>query len=83
MMVNLQQYKSNKMLPLLTQVRDVADAHHLAMHLDGARLMHAAVAQEVAPCEIAQYFDSVSMCFSKVSVSGMTCRISGYEHQYI
>ncbi|XP_025081297.1 probable low-specificity L-threonine aldolase 2 isoform X2 [Pomacea canaliculata] len=60
-------------LPLnfLEQVRDVADAHHLAMHLDGARLMHAAVAQEVAPCEIAQYFDSVSMCFSK----GLACPV--------
>jgi threonine aldolase len=37
----------------------------LATHLDGARLFNAALALGVAPREIAQYFDSVSVCFSK------------------
>jgi threonine aldolase len=46
-------------------VREIADAHSLAMHLDGARLWNAAVKQRVAPRAIAQHFDSVSVCLSK------------------
>jgi len=45
--------------------RELADAHHLAMHLDGARLWNAAVKQGVSPRAIAQDFDSVSVCLSK------------------
>ena len=37
----------------------------LAFHLDGARLYNAAVASGVQAREIAQYFDSVSICLSK------------------
>jgi threonine aldolase len=37
----------------------------LGLHLDGARLFNAAVASEVPAREIAQYFDSVSVCLSK------------------
>jgi threonine aldolase len=37
----------------------------LATHLDGARLFNAAVALAVPAHEIAQHFDSVSVCFSK------------------
>ena len=46
-------------------VRDLADRRGLALHLDGARLWNAAVAQGVAPRVIAQGFDSVSVCLSK------------------
>ena len=46
-------------------VRELADRHHLAMHLDGARLWNAAVKQGVAPRAIAEPFDSVSVCLSK------------------
>ena len=45
--------------------REVADAHKLAMHLDGARLWNAAVKQGVPPRTIAKGFDSVSVCLSK------------------
>jgi threonine aldolase len=45
--------------------RELADAHHLAMHLDGARLWNAAVKRGVPPRAIAQDFDSVSVCLSK------------------
>ena len=45
--------------------REIADAHGLAMHLDGARLWNAAVKQGVPPRTIAQDFDSVSVCLSK------------------
>jgi threonine aldolase len=37
----------------------------LAAHLDGARLFNAATALHVSAGEIAQHFDSVSVCFSK------------------
>jgi threonine aldolase len=46
-------------------VRELADAHGLAMHLDGARLWNAAVKQGVEPRAIAHGFDSVSVCLSK------------------
>jgi threonine aldolase len=46
-------------------VREVADRHRLALHLDGARLWNAAVKQGVEPRAIAQHFDSVSVCLSK------------------
>jgi threonine aldolase len=46
-------------------VRDLADRRGLALHLDGARLWNAAVAQGVAPRAIAQGFESVSVCLSK------------------
>jgi len=45
--------------------RELADAHGLAMHLDGARLWNAAVKHGVEPRAIAQHFDSVSVCLSK------------------
>jgi len=37
----------------------------LATHLDGARLLNAAVAQGVEPAEIASRFDTVTLCLSK------------------
>lgn len=37
----------------------------LNTHLDGARVMNAAVALGVQPAEIAAYFDTVSVCLSK------------------
>ena len=46
-------------------VRELADRHGLAMHLDGARLWNAAVKQRVEPRAIAEHFDSVSVCLSK------------------
>ena len=46
-------------------VRELANRRGLAMHLDGARLWNAAVAQGVAPRAIADGFESVSVCLSK------------------
>jgi threonine aldolase len=42
-----------------------AHGHRLAMHLDGARLMNAAVASGIPAAEWSRYFDTVSICFSK------------------
>ncbi|GAB3097488.1 low-specificity L-threonine aldolase [Lysobacter terrae] len=49
----------------LGDARALCDRHGLALHLDGARLYNAAVADGVAPREIARHFDSVSVCLSK------------------
>ena len=64
-----------KLLPFdyLEQASALAQRHGLGLHLDGARLFNAAVAQAAqtgaSPREearrIAQCFDSVSVCFSK------------------
>src|SRR5262245_9897769 len=39
--------------------------HELAVHLDGARLVNAAIACGVRPARIAGAFDTVTLCFSK------------------
>lgn len=49
----------------LQAAHDVARAHGLSLHLDGARLYNAAVASGVSARTIARYFDSVSICLSK------------------
>jgi threonine aldolase len=56
-----------KVLPLsyLQDARALTTRHGLALHLDGARLFNAAIASNVAPRTITEYFDSVSVCFSK------------------
>lgn len=46
-------------------IRKLADEHGLKMHLDGARLMNACVANTTTPADYAKYFDTVTMCFSK------------------
>jgi threonine aldolase len=44
---------------------DLARRRGLRTHLDGARLFNAAVASQMPPKQLTQYFDSVSVCFSK------------------
>jgi threonine aldolase len=39
--------------------------HDLAFHLDGARLVNAAVAARLTPAQIGREFDTVTICFSK------------------
>jgi len=52
-------------LDYLGLVREVSDRYGLKLHLDGARLFNAAVAQGVEARDIAAWADSVSFCFSK------------------
>ncbi len=54
-------------LPLayLREAHDFARSRGLGLHLDGARLYNAAIADGVPAREIAQHFDSVSVCLSK------------------
>lgn len=56
-----------KVLPddYLKAATDLARARGLATHLDGARVMNAAVASGRDPAWIGQWFDSISICLSK------------------
>ncbi|WP_081137794.1 low-specificity L-threonine aldolase [Halomonas sp. BC2] len=56
-----------KVLPAeyVQQATELARAHGLATHLDGARLFNAAVATDTSLKQLCQPFDSVSLCFSK------------------
>jgi threonine aldolase len=49
----------------IKQVSAFACEHNLKMHLDGARLWNASIATGIPISDYAQYFDSVSLCFSK------------------
>jgi threonine aldolase len=52
-------------LPYIKAATSLARSKGLATHLDGARLFNAVVASGTPAIEIAQHFDSVSICFSK------------------
>lgn len=49
----------------MRKIREVADRHGAKIHLDGARLFHAAAALNVEVKDIAQYVDSLMFCISK------------------
>ena len=63
----LENTQNGRCLPLdyLARARDFSRAHDLSLHLDGARVFNAAVAQQVNISEITHHFDSVSVCLSK------------------
>jgi threonine aldolase len=52
-------------LPALRAIRELADARGLAVHVDGARLMNAAVARGIEPGEYGAVADSIWIDFSK------------------
>ncbi len=58
-------------------IREVADRHGLAVHMDGARLFNAAVAQELDASDITQFVDSVTFCLSKGLVAPVGSVICG------
>ena len=66
-LLSLENTLGGKALPLsyMRDATSLARKHGLATHLDGARLFNAAVKLGVPAREIAQHFDSVSVCFSK------------------
>ena len=49
----------------LAAIGYLARKHHLSIHLDGARLMNASIAIEVAPAKICRFADTVTFCLSK------------------
>ncbi len=64
---NTHNRRGGKVHPItaVAEISGWARANHLAMHLDGARLMNAVVASGIAAKEWARYFDSVAICYSK------------------
>lgn len=66
-LLSLENTIGGKVLPLnyLIQARQFVDKHNLKLHLDGARVYNAAVAQDVDVTQITQHFDSVTICLSK------------------
>jgi threonine aldolase len=58
---------SGKVWPItqMKAVTDIAREQGIRTHLDGARLWNAAVATGIPEKDYAQYFDTVSVCFSK------------------
>ena len=52
-------------LALVREVAAEARTHGLAVHLDGARLMNAAVASGAAAADYGREFDTVTLCLSK------------------
>ncbi|MEI3424497.1 MAG: threonine aldolase family protein [Christensenellales bacterium] len=58
---------NGRVVPLETmaEIRKIADAHSLPVHLDGARVFNAATALGVDVKEITKYADTVSCCLSK------------------
>ncbi|MEM7776450.1 MAG: GntG family PLP-dependent aldolase [Pseudomonadota bacterium] len=55
----------------LAAISDVAKAHDCRMHLDGARLLNAAIATNTPPADICRFFDSAWIDLSK----GLGCPI--------
>lgn len=49
----------------MRRVKDLAAAHGIPVHLDGARLFNAALFLGVAPAAVAELADSVMVCLSK------------------
>ncbi|UYI49751.1 low-specificity L-threonine aldolase [Vibrio natriegens] len=66
-LLSLENTINGKVLPItyLAEARDFVNTHNLKLHLDGARVFNAAVALDVPVKEIAQYFDSMTICLSK------------------
>jgi len=50
---------------VMKELRQLCDAHRLALHVDGARIFNASVALDVAPAELVADADSVSFALSK------------------
>ncbi len=49
----------------IEKIREVCNEHGLRLHLDGARLFNAIVAEDRFPKEFGKLFDSISICLSK------------------
>lgn len=49
----------------LLAIQQLCQKHQMALHLDGARLMNALVANQTAPTTMGNIFDSISLCLSK------------------
>jgi threonine aldolase len=65
-------------------IHSIAAEQGLAVHMDGARLFNAAVAQGINPREITQHVDSVTFCLSKglcAPVGSLVCGSADFIRQ--
>lgn len=64
---NTHNFSGGYVIPVaeMAKLRAVADKHDAHIHMDGARVLHAAAALGVEPKKITQYVDSVMVCISK------------------
>ena len=83
-LLSLENTINGKIIPLsyLAQARQFVDDNGLALHLDGARVYNAAVALDIDVKEIAQYFDSMTVCLSKGLAAPIGSLLLG-SHDYI
>ncbi|WP_457617352.1 threonine aldolase family protein [Lutibacter sp.] len=49
----------------IIKIKQLCTQHHLALHLDGARLFNALVAKGESPKQYGEVFDTISVCLSK------------------
>jgi len=49
----------------LAEAREFCNNHNLQLHLDGARMVNAAIYHDVSVDQISRHFDTVSLCLSK------------------
>ena len=66
-LLSLENTIGGKVLPqnYIAEAQAFAFNHNLKIHLDGARVANAAVAQNIQISDITDHFDSVSICLSK------------------
>lgn len=64
---NTHNYGGGSVYPIkwVARISEWSRHHRLTLHLDGARLMNAVIATGIAAADWTQYFDTVSLCFSK------------------
>ncbi|XP_017768404.1 PREDICTED: probable low-specificity L-threonine aldolase 2 [Nicrophorus vespilloides] len=64
---NTHNMKGGKVLPIewLDKLSMLAKQHQIPVHMDGARVMNAAVASKLPPSRIARDMDSICFCLSK------------------
>ncbi len=66
------------------EIEAVARRNGLSLHMDGARLFNAAVAQNIDAAEITRYVDSVTFCLSKglcAPVGSVLCGSADFIHR--
>ncbi len=67
---------------VVASICDWAHSHGLRTHLDGARLWNAAIASDVSVQQLAESFDSVSVCFSKGLGAPVGSALAG-THEFV
>ncbi len=80
---NTHNYAGGAVLPLayMREVREVAHAHDVPVHLDGARVFNAAAALGVPVARVCEEVDTVQFCFSKglgAPVGSVVCGSDGF-----